>query len=292
MKSISTHIAPFLVFLTLTGSLAAWAGDSGTKEINRTTERELNVVISMPFGKLLVSKGEPEKILVGELLAGENSGHELLYEYHVRNRTGFLDLSLGDPNESDRKRGSIKIKEFTGSKSQLRFTSAIPISFDIELGLARGAFDLSGLQVKDFTLSCGASDVTIGFDAPNGTSMEEMNIECGVGKFEGRNLGNAKFKHFRFEGGVGAATLDFSGKIQNEVDVDVQVGMGLCTIILPRDVGARIFYEESLVTRIDLATDIRSDSENQYVSDNYKSASARMNIRVDAGLGNVKIKRQ
>jgi hypothetical protein len=292
MKTDKVHIATAVTILTFAFFAFALSGESGAKEVGRTTEKELNVVISMPFGKLLINKGEPEKIFVGELLGGESASHELLFDYHVRNRVGFLDLSLGDPNEGNHKKGSLKISEFTGSKSQMNFSTAIPISFDIELGLARGVFDLSGLQVKDFSLSCGASDVVIAFDSPNGTSLEEMNIECGVGKFEGRNLGNAKFKHFRFEGGVGSATLDFSGKISKEVDVDVQVGMGICTIILPREVGARIFYEESIVSRIDLAKDIRTDSDNQYTSDNYKSASARMNIRIEAGMGNVKIKRQ
>ncbi len=174
----------------------------------------------------------------------------------------------------------------------MKFSDALPIAFDIELGVAKGEFNLSGLQVKDFTMSCGASDVVMTFDEPNTATLNEMNIECGVGKFVGRNLGNANFKHFRFEGGVGTATLDFSGKIQSEVDVDVQVGMGICTIILPDDVGTRIQYEESLVSRIELARDIHTSGVNQYISDNYKTASGRMNIRIDAGLGSVRVKRR
>lgn len=261
--------------------------------IGRTTEKELNVVLSSSFGKIIIGRGEPEKIVTGQSFGSEERSVDFQSDYNIRNRVGYLDLSLGEEKrDGDRKKGSIKLSDITNNKWQLKFSDALPIAFDIELGVAKGEFNLTGLQVKDFTMSCGASDVLVSFDELNTATLNEMNIECGVGKFVGRNLGNANFKHFRFEGGVGTATLDFSGKIQTEVDVDVQVGMGICTIILPRDVGTRIQYEESLVSRIDLARDIHTSGENQYISDNYKTASGRMNIRIDAGLGSVKVKRR
>lgn len=277
------------------GSLLLAAVASGGEEssIGRTTEKELNVVLSSSFGKIIIGRGESEKIVACQLFGTEERSVDFQSDYNIRNRVGYLDLSLGEERrDGDHKKGSLKLSDITDNQWQLKFSDALPIAFDIELGVAQGKFNLTGLQVKDFTMSCGASDVLVSFDAPNTATLNEMNIECGVGKFEGRNLGNANFKHFRFEGGVGAATLDFSGKIQSEVDVDVQVGMGVCTIILPRDVGTRIQYEESLVSRIDLARDIHTSGENQYISDNYKTASGRMNIRIDAGLGSVRVKRR
>ncbi len=269
----------------------ATSGEEGS--IGRTTEKELNVVLSSSFGKLIIGRGESEKVVAGQLFGSQQITVDFQTDYTIRNRVGYLDLSLGEERtENDHKRGSIKLSELTKNTWQLKFSDALPIAFDIELGVAKGDFNLTGLQVKDFTMSCGASDVLVRFDKPNTATMNEMNIECGVGKFEGRNLGNANFKHFSFEGGVGAAILDFSGKIQSEVDVDVQVGMGVCTIILPEDVGTRIQYQESIVSRIELAHDIRTTGENQYISDNYKTASGRMNIRIDAGLGSVRVKRR
>ncbi len=272
----------------LMASIAS-GGEEGS--IGRTTEKELNVVLSSSFGKIIIGRGESEKIVAGQLFGSEEKSVDFQTDYNIRNRVGYLDLSLGE-EKREGKKSSIKLSDITNNKWQLKFSDALPIAFDIELGVAKGEFNLTGLQIKDFTMSCGASDVLVRFDAPNTATMNEMNIECGVGKFEGRNLGNANFKHFRFEGGVGTATLDFSGKIQSEVDVDVQVGMGVCTIILPEDVGTRIQYEESIVSRIELARDIRTTGGNQYISDNYKTASGRMNIRIDAGLGSVRVKRR
>ncbi len=288
MRIPGIHIALFSPLLLL--ATTARGGDSGKNEIGRTTEKELNVVISSSFGKLVVEKGEPQKIVVGESLGSES--HALLMDYSIRNRVGFLDISLDpDKETAERANGSFHFSDLRSSKWLLRFNNAMPVAFDIELGVAQGEFDLSGLQVKDFNLSCGASDVVVAFDEPNKESMNELNIECGVGKFEGRHLGNANFKRFKFEGGVSTATLDFSGSITNEVDVEVKVGMGLCTIILSKEVGAKVFYDESLVTRLDCDKDIRSIGESSYVSDNYKTASGRMNIRVETGMGSVKIRR-
>lgn len=290
MKKNSTLRCLWGASFLLMASVAS-GGEQGS--IGRTTEKELNVVLSSSFGKIMIGRGESEKIVTGQLFGGEEKSVDFQADYNIRNRVGYLDLSLSEEkHDGDRKKGSIRLSDITNNKWQLKFSDALPIAFDIELGVAKGEFNLTGLQVKDFTMSCGASDVLVWFDEPNTATLNEMNIECGVGKFEGRNLGNANFKHFRFEGGVGAATLDFSGKIQSEVDVDVEVGMGVCTIILPRDVGTRIQYEESIVSRIDLARDIHTSGENQYISDNYKTAPGRMNIRIDAGLGSVKVKRR
>ena len=264
---------------------------AGGKGIGRTTEKELNVVLSASFGKVIVEKGPAEQIFSSERSDDKESPHEFVTEYNIRNRTGYLEISLGEATRDKEKRKGIHFD--VGGEWTMKFSDALPVSFDIELGVAKGVIDLSGLQVKDFNMSCGASDVVIIFDSPNPIAMDEMTIESGVSKFEGRKLGNANFKHFRFQGGVGAATLDFSGAYKDEtIEGDIEVGLGVCTIILPNDIGAKVLNEESLVSRISLAKDIRSSGEGEYVSDNFKNAHARIILNVSAGLGSVKVKRK
>jgi hypothetical protein len=264
----------------------------GVKEIGRTTERELNVVLSSSFGTFLISRGESEKIFVVET-AGSQADLLTNLEYSIRNRVGYADLTLGDvKNEGGEKKRSFRIGDFNKGKWYIRFSDAVPISFDVELGVGRGDFNLSGLQVKDFNLSAGASDVTLSFDEPNKARIENINIESGVSKFDARNLGNANFRHFRFQGGLGAYTLDFGGALNGEVDVDIEVGMGVLTIIVPQDVGAKVFYEKSWVSRLDCDHDFRSSAENEYLTDNYSSSASRMNIKIDSGMGSIKIRRR
>jgi hypothetical protein len=262
------------------------------REVGRTTERELAIVLTSTFGSVAISRGESEKMLLLEAdKAASRAPSEA--DYTIRNRVGYADISLGEEGKDrDEKKHSLNLGDLNRGHWFLRVTDAVPVSFDVELGVGSGDFNLTGLQVKDFTLSAGASNVTLAFDEPNPIRIDNLTIESGVSKFDGRNLGNANFRHLRFKGGVGAYSLDFAGTMNSEVDVDVEVGLGVLTIFLPRQVGARVSYDKSWMSRIDCDEDFHESGENQYLSDNYASAAGKMNIRIDAGLGSVKIRRR
>jgi hypothetical protein len=265
---------------------------AGGSQIGRTTEKELNVVLSVGFGEITVERGSSEKIFVASRSDDNGGPQNVVVDYSIRNRTGFLEVELGEEKkaEGEKRRG---VHLDIGGDWKMKFCDAIPISFDLQLGVAKGVIDLSGLSVKDLNLSCGASDVVVMFNEPNSVPMNELTIECGVSRFEARNLGNANFKRFKFQGGVGAATLDFGGAMQEEnVEADVEVGLGVCTIIVPYDVGAKVLYEDSFASRISLAKDIHGSNENEYLSDNFKNARSRIVLNVSAGFGSIKIKRK
>jgi len=261
------------------------------REVGRTTERELNIVLTSTFGSVAISRGEPEKMLVIEADRAARESPSAT-DYTIRNRTGYADLSLGEEGtDREEKRRSINLGELHRGHWAVLVSDAVPVSFDVELGVGVGDFNLTGLQVKDFTLSAGASNVTLAFDEPNATRIDNMTIESGVSKFDGRNLGNANFRHLRFKGGVGAYTLDFAGAMTTEVDADVEVGLGVMTIFIPEKIGARVSYDKSWMSRIDCAEDFHESNSNEYLSENYSAAAGKMNIRIDAGLGSVKIRR-
>jgi hypothetical protein len=296
MRLATLHIA-----LAITTVLAAppvhpepgSQGEQSVREIGRTTEKEIKVILSSSFGTVIISKGEGEKIFVMESTPDKQSEGRMEVQYSVRNRIGYLEISLGEQGKDggDGKK-SFHIENFDRGKWYLRFSDAIPISFDVELGVGRGDFNLTGLQVKDFNLSTGASDVSLAFDSPNTQHIENLNIESGVSKFDARNLNNANFKHFSFQGGVGSYTLDFGGMLKNEVDVDIEVGLGLVTLVVPQEIGARVMYEESWVSKLDCDRDFRSAGDNTYVSENYHNVPGKMNINVDSGLGSIKVRRR
>ena len=296
-KRTLMRIIPVIASALLLGSVSPSCGfpqetDGQTKEIGRTTEKELAVVLSSSFGSVTISKGEAGKIVVGEAYTKGKESPRMNVDYEIRNRVGYVDIALGEKKDAEHKKGSFSIKNFEGGKWFFRFTDAVPISFDLELGVGSGDFDLTGLNIKDFNLSTGASDVTVTFDEPNKSIIDNMTIESGVSKFSGRNLGNANFRRFRFQGGVGAYTLDFNGNLNKEVDADVEVGLGALTLIIPEKVGARIYFEKNWLSRLDCDRDFHSVADDQYESDNFSSSSGRMNIRIKSGLGSVKIRRR
>lgn len=280
-----------LILASCVLSVRAWADqpDTLSRQIGRTTERELNVVLSFSFGTVILSRGEPEKILT--LQGAGPDKPELTMDYAVRNRVGYLDLDLGTGGDGEATNG-FSLSRLDRGRWTLGVTDAVPVSFDVELGVGKGDFDLSGLQVRDFNLSTSASEVTLRFDTPNAATIENLNIETGVSTFTGYNLGNANFRHLRFEGGVGTYTLDFGGLADREVDVDVTVGMGTLSIVIPTTVGARILYDENWMSSINLEAGWTTTAENEYSTENYRSAAGRMNIRVESGLGSIKIRRR
>jgi len=269
MKTLRHQPSLLLVSLLMAGNALSQSVSvgptQGSKEIGRTTEKEVNIILTSAFGGVIISRGDAGKILEARPSSG-NDARPISITYSVRNRVGYLEIDLGEEEGDHETTHSWNVK---GGTWELGFSDAIPLSFDIELGLGNGNFDLSGLLIKDFTLSSGASDVTMNFREENRSLIERMSIESGVSKFDGRNLGNANFRKFRFTGGVGTYYLDFTGNLTREADIDVDVGLGVLTMIVPGKVGARLLYEKSWVSRLDCDKGFRPVTEGEYMTDNY-----------------------
>ncbi len=296
MKIPRANIVPVCTIVTLLIACLSGAGAQELgrlKEIGRTTEKEIKVVLASSFGNVTISRGESGKIVS---MGSQNTADEsprMTVDYTVRNRVGYLEVNLGhDADEPEGKKRGMHIGGIEGGSWILQFSDALPISFDIELGVGRGNFDMTGLQVKDFNLSSGASEVELNFGEENPLEIENLTIESGMSRFEGHNLSNARFKNFHFQGGVGSYTLDFGGTLRNEVEVNVEVGLGFATIIVPKEAGARIAYEKNWVSTVDFDASFASSAENEYLTDNYYRATGKMNITLDSGLGSIKIRQR
>ncbi len=291
--NIKRYTANGILFLLLilVGGIWAFArfqDKEGNTEIGRTTEKELNVVLSTSVGSISIARGQEQKVLSIESTSQRKKDGDVDLSYTIRNRVGYLDLALGE--SGDHESGHFKIKGFKEGAWQLHFSEALPVSFELELGFGSADIDLSGLQVRDFSLTTGASDVMLTFDTPNEVLLDHVNIETGLSKFDGRNLGNGNFKYFRFEGGVGTYTLDFSGALRREVDVDIHLGFGVLTLIVPSDVGARVITNDNWFSHVECDKGFQSTGKEQFETENFARAEGKMNIRIETGLGRVKLK--
>ena len=275
----------------LLGGFTYFASQQFHKEIPITNERELKVTVDAGFGDVSIVRGNLHYAFDADIETDRGGDLSELVDYTVRGEVGYLQVNTSADMKSHSKKHSINFEGFKSNQWDMRFPEGIPISFEIGLGLGKGDFDLSGLNVRDLRLSAGASSVFLRFNKPNKSVIEDLTIESGLSKFNGEGLCNANFNHLKFEGGVGSYTLDFGGELKKEVDVDIEVGLGSLVVRVPEEIGVKVIYKKSLLAHIDLDRSFTEQGENSFFSPNYKSAQGKMNVRIEAGLGSVKVRR-
>ncbi len=282
-----------VLVLALTAFVFASSGKR-TKEISQSNERELKVSMEAALGDIYIVKGKGDLILKATVESDKSVNMDECIEYEVRDKIGFLNFvsDCEDGSRKKNKKSGVHVNDWESSDWWLDITDDIPVSFDLELGLGKADLNFTGLAVKDLNLSAGASSVKLRFDEPNTSVIEDMSIEAGLSKFTGEGLSNANFNHFKFEGGVGSYTLDFSGKLDHEVDVDVEIGLGSVTIIVPKHAGVKVFCEKNWISHLNIDDDFKEREDDTYYTSNFRSASGKMNIHIEAGLGSVKVKRK
>ncbi|MEX1276437.1 MAG: hypothetical protein WEE20_10915, partial [Bacteroidota bacterium] len=78
-------IGPAMVF-------AAFAFDLLRREVVRTTEKSVDVKLEAAFGNVILSKGNPDKIVVAEYWRTETEKQKLHLYYDVRGDRGKLQI--------------------------------------------------------------------------------------------------------------------------------------------------------------------------------------------------------
>lgn len=290
-------ILSVLAILVVSGTASA---QTVHREIKRSDEKEVNVKIESSFGSVNIEKGNKENIVrVYYRKKDKDRRPKLNVDYSVRKGIGELYLEMhpeeSDIRSSDGGDGGVHVNadiNFKADEWYVELAEGIPMSLDVELGAGKSDFDLTGLIINDLSISTGASSSKLNFGEKNTGEIKKLRIESGVSKFTANNLNNANFRTLEFEGGVGSYLLDFGGELKRDVNVDINVGLGAMTILVPKDIGLKIKYEDSWLSNLSLDDDefIRK-KKGIYESENYANAEGKMDIAIESGLGSVKIKR-
>jgi hypothetical protein len=156
---------------------------------------------------------------------------------------------------------------------------------DIELSRCYSDINLSHLKVKEFLFS-GSGKTILSFGFPNLTKCENMHISFGLGKFEGKFLGNARFNVFNFEGGVGSYILDFRGKLKGKRRIEIATGMGNLSLSLPKSLGIRV---NIIGMCLKFVHGLAKAEENWYQSKDWGNTSDELIVHINKGLGIVRI---
>lgn len=275
------------VFLTFVLSFAVWADRRKEvyKEIDLKSEKSLTVRIEFGAGELYLSRSNSTKMLQADV--SYDPGHsDFVCEYDESKEKGELYLGT-DLEESE---GLYLDDQEDENWWDLKFTDKIPIDFRIDIGAAESELDFTGLKIKDLDLNIGAAKGVITFRKPNPETISRISIDAGASKLEMEGLSNANFKRMDFDGGVGDFTLDFSGQINHRAFVQIDMGLGHLTLLLPKDIGVRVESKDSILSALSITKgEFDEIEEDVWVNDKYGETEGELNIEIEIGLGGVDI---
>jgi hypothetical protein len=285
VKISSLFLAGAVCFI----SAYALALESKHREFSRTKEKELRVILDVSFGSISIKRGEQDKIASVDYSEEEDAKQKLYISYDISNETGTLYIKL---KESTHFWGDDADRNGHNRHLDITLGGTVPISFELELGAGNGDIDLTDLQVKDVKISTGASSVTMKCSKPNSISADDVTIESGVSKFTATNLSNLNFRNLKFSGGVGSYKLDFDGRLRQSTEVQIEVGLGSIDVYVPKNIPAKLVYDDNWLSSFKLDDDFEKTRSGVYETDDFQNASKRLTIRLESGLGSVRVKRR
>lgn len=244
-----------------------------------TTEQSLQAEVRFDIGTVEVGAEKGTGVYSLEL-DYDRSSYEPEVDYQAGNQ-GRLVFRLSSNQKVGLRTDAHR------NRARLNLSNALPLNLKVTSGVGETRLALSGLRVESLNLDAGVGDARISMYEQNPVVCRSIRIRNGVGGMNAVGLGNLNFDDLEFEGGVGGATLDFSGAWKKDANVRIQVGVGGVRVQVPRDIGVRVDAEKNFLSGIHLEDFTKRDGA--HYSGNYEKARVRVNFRVVTGIGGFRV---
>jgi hypothetical protein len=237
MVLLVVGIASWLTLHGTSGALAA--GSAGPTEqrslpipLNGTSQGD--VTLQVPAGVLTVGALSPNASDLAQATATLPPGMELYQQPSEEQGNATVVIGISGSSHGFPFFGTDRR---SGPSLDVRLHPRVPLTLRADVGVGQSTFDLTGLQVKDFTLNNGAGQANI--HVPSAAGQVSLDIHSGAGQvalFVPPGVG----AHIHSEGGLvklhvpsdrfqkvtdGYQTGDFA-TAPNRVDVTLHVGIG------------------------------------------------------------------
>ena len=161
---------------------------------------------------------------------------------------------------------------------------ASPMRLVINAGAYQGDYELGGLSLERLQIEDGASQVDVSFSTPNLAQMSSLQYSTGASQVSLKGLANANTTDMTFRGGAGEYTLDFSGELRNNMDVNIESGVSSVTIIVPEGVNAQVISDSGFMT-------VSTSGSWKQNGNTYQLTGSgnTITINVKMGAGNLKL---
>ncbi len=206
-------------------------------------------------------------------------------DYNVFGKTGFLEMRT---NAVDHEFSFNWNSNRFHNKSEYKFPLSVPIEMKLDFGLGETEIDLSGIQIQSLNIECGMGKVTLNVDSQNPIVCKKIKIEAGMGEFEGTGLGYLRAEVVNIDVGLGSADIDFSGKINHNMKIEVEVGLGSIKLILPDNVNISARLHDYFLSTVNVEDLVKKG--NKYVSKEWDSDRPTITLDMSVGLGSIDLK--
>ncbi|MCK5075752.1 MAG: hypothetical protein KAR38_05220 [Calditrichia bacterium] len=283
----------YIVFVLFTTLLYSSDNHTIKKSILKENIKEVKVKISFSKGECLLKTADlGDNLFEGSLYFAKERP---AVTFNKKGEMAVLEIlsESDDYDFSDSKNDknkSIQINPFSMSgenKWDITLSSDVIFAIDISTGGSKNIFNFDEAKIQYLKMEIGAAKSFITFNEPNSVEMEELVINGGASKIECNKLANSRAKSINVETGVGSCKLDFSGKLQNNITIEISNGVGLIDLLIPEDAGAMIKVSSSFLSKF-ICKDYKNIS-GVYYSKNYSSSKHHLNFFIDNALGTVKV---
>jgi hypothetical protein len=246
-------------------------------------EKSLESTIRFDIGSLEVSVANQAAELYSFDLEYDKASYkpEVRYEADAAGEEGKFSFDL----EGEHKRGVRRHRY--NNRIRLEFNNSVPLSLTVNAGVGDARLSLSGMKLSRVNLEAGVGGAKISVYEPNPIPCDYVGIKNGVGGLDAVGLGNLDFRTLEFEGGVGGANLDLTGDWKKDAEIRIKVGVGGVNVKMPRELGVRVEAERHFLSGVQLEGFTQHDSV--HYSNNYDTAKFRVSVRVETGIGGLKI---
>ena len=293
------YILSIAIFLSLsTGNLYAQRMSVFSEEVDLADQESLEVNLQLNGGKVWFTKSPYDKLFMIEV---EYNSEEMRPRFRYDSDDPSLsfrliskdeeyeddDFEFNDDNfkfDFDGDDVNIGLSSVKKTSWDLKFTDKVPLNINLFSGATKGNFDFTGMMISNLNIKTGASKTFISFDEPNPIRMSEFNISLGLAKFRGKHLLNANFENMTIEGGLGKSTLDFTGETTEKCYVQMELSISSTIIILPRNIGVKIYADVSAFTSFD-TKDLIEVEDDVYESPNWGETEGELVMDIEASIG-------
>lgn len=224
-----------------------------TQEVELEDAVEVRADIEMGVGELRI-EGGAESLLQADF-AYNVADWKPQVDYTITEDKGRLTVK--QPKTEPRR---INVSGNIRYEWDLHFNEAVPLDLRIDCGVGDAELKLGALHVTHADVLVGVGDLEL--DLSGNTTLTELDLDVGTG----------------------TVTVDLTGDWEHDVDVSIQGGVGQMRLLLPEDIGVRVKVDKGMGD-VDASGLYRDGST--YVNKAYEEAQTRIEVNIQAGVGQI-----